>query len=159
DGYFNRDDGTYVLTDASNNILGAWTIQTPDQSQGGTATNQGADSFWLKFNSPVTTDKLLLTANTTEIFEPPPHNTPSYREIQVFRSSNLNGFVFEDFNNDGQVDFNENGIGGVAVELKGTDIQGHSVDLTTSTDANGFYQFTDLVTGAYTVTETQPSGY
>jgi VCBS repeat-containing protein len=83
-GYCNRDNGSYVLTDASNNLLGAWTISTPDQTQGGTATNHGADSFWLTFNTPVTTNHLLLSATTTETFGPPPHNTPSYREIQVF---------------------------------------------------------------------------
>src|SRR5205085_695624 len=33
---------------------------------------------------------------------------------------------------------------------------GHQI---VSTDANGFYQFNNLATGAYIITETQPAGY
>lgn len=50
-------------------------------------------------------------------------------------------------------------IEGVTVELAGTDVDGNSVALTTTTDANGDYAFTGLVAGTYTVTEIQPDGY
>ncbi len=74
-GYGNRDDGTYLLQDAANNTLGGYTI-----SGTGGATNNGVDSFWLTFTTPVTTTALKLT------FAVPPsnENTPSFREIQVF---------------------------------------------------------------------------
>ena len=45
-------------------------------------------------------------------------------------------------------------IPGTTVTLTGTG----GVNKTTVTDANGFYSFTDLQPGTYTVTETQPNG-
>jgi hypothetical protein len=72
-GYGNRTDGSYVLTDGGGNTLGAWTI-----SGVAGATNDGVDSFWLTLNSPVTTGSLVLTATGVE------EGTPSYREIDVF---------------------------------------------------------------------------
>jgi hypothetical protein len=73
DGYTNRDDGTYTLRDASANVLGAWTIAT---ASGG--TNDGADSFWLVFDTPVTTTALSIEATSSDV-----GSTVSYREIQV----------------------------------------------------------------------------
>ena len=71
----------------------------------------------------------------------------------------LSGLVFEDFNNDGQVDFGERGIHGVAVPLTGTDDLGNTINLSQSTDADGAYLFLNLRPGNYRVTETQPAGY
>ncbi len=71
-GYANRDDGTYTLRDAADNILAVWTIA----GTGGSG-NDGTDSFWLTFITPITTSRLTPTSNTTDI-------SPSFREIQVF---------------------------------------------------------------------------
>jgi hypothetical protein len=57
------------------------------------------------------------------------------------------------------VDSAGDGIAGVTITLEGTDDAGGSVSLTTTTDANGDYSFTGLLSGTYTVTETQPTGY
>ena len=73
-GYGNRDDGTYELRDAANNLLGAWTI-----SNTLTSTNEGVDSFHLTFNTPVTTPALVLSFDTGDCCD-----TASFREIQVF---------------------------------------------------------------------------
>ena len=81
----------------------------------------------------------------------------------------LSGEVYEDFsnvaanNNNGRRDAGENAIANVTVTLSGTDVLGNPVALTTTTDANGGYRFSDLLppqagTG-YTLTETQPAGY
>jgi hypothetical protein len=70
-GYGNRDDGTYLLKDGAGNTLGGWTI-----SLTGGASNAGVDSFWLIFNSAVSSDKLVLSFLT--------ESTASFREIQVF---------------------------------------------------------------------------
>ncbi len=48
------------------------------------------------------------------------------------------------------------GIEGVSIELY--DQEGNLVD-TAATDANGFYEFGDLVPGVYTIVEVQPGGY
>src|SRR5262245_45100574 len=56
-------------------------------------------------------------------------------------------------------------MGGVTVTLTGTNIQGQSVNVSTTTASNGSYSFsTDsggnvLLPGSYVITETQPSGY
>jgi hypothetical protein len=75
-GYGNRDNGTYTLLDDMGATLGAWKVNA---TVGG--TNDGVDSFWLSFNTPVTSSYLTLRATNIE------NNTASYREIQVFSSS------------------------------------------------------------------------
>ena len=73
-GYGNRTDGAYELTDGAGNVLGGWAISgTPG------ATNNGVHSFWLTFDTPVNTDMLVLNTTSTE-----GSNTNSYREIQIF---------------------------------------------------------------------------
>jgi uncharacterized delta-60 repeat protein len=74
--------------------------------------------------------------------------------------SSLSGVVWEDFNDDGQVDFGENGIDGVTVTLTGTDFLGNAVNLPPQlTSGGGAYSFLNLLPGTYTLTETQPAGY
>ena len=73
--------------------------------------------------------------------------------------SSLSGIVWEDFNDDGQVDFGEKGIGGVKITLTGTDDLGNAVSLSQLTDSDGAYLFLNLRPGNYYLTETQPAGY
>jgi probable HAF family extracellular repeat protein len=73
--------------------------------------------------------------------------------------SSLSGIVYEDFNNDGQVDFGEQGIVGVSIALTGTDDLGNPVNLSQQTDGDGAYVFLNLKPGQYTITESQPAGY
>ncbi|GAA2658384.1 conserved repeat domain-containing protein [Actinosynnema pretiosum] len=74
------------------------------------------------------------------------------------KRGSLAGLVFEDDNGDGVRDPGEPAIGGVTVTLTGTDVNG-DVSLTQVTDTAGGYSFTGLLTGDYTVTETQPAGF
>lgn len=72
----------------------------------------------------------------------------------------VSGFVYRDPNMDGQYvrGASPNGdtpIGGVTITI--FDANNVSV-ATTKTDANGFYQFTNLTPGTYTIRETQPPG-
>jgi hypothetical protein len=71
----------------------------------------------------------------------------------------LSGLVFADFNDNGQVDFGENGIGGVPITLSGRDDLGDPVNLSQATDVDGTYLFAGLRPGNYTITEAQPAGY
>lgn len=68
-------------------------------------------------------------------------------------------FVFNDVDNDGIQDAGEPGLSNVSITLTGTDINGNPVTLTTTTNANGNYQFTNVPAGNYTVTATPPSGF
>jgi hypothetical protein len=80
--------------------------------------------------------------------------------VNVLPLSSLSGIAWEDFNNDGQVDFGEKGIHGVQVTLTGTDDLGNAVNLPPqTTDADGAYVFLNLRPGNYRITETQPAGY
>ncbi|MCU0704417.1 MAG: SpaA isopeptide-forming pilin-related protein, partial [Fimbriiglobus sp.] len=63
----------------------------------------------------------------------------------------VSGFVYEDPNDNGVKEPGEPGIPGVIVRL--------SNGATTTTDANGFYQFSNLVPGLYTITQSQPAGF
>ncbi|MFM8330556.1 MAG: SdrD B-like domain-containing protein, partial [Candidatus Methylumidiphilus sp.] len=68
--------------------------------------------------------------------------------------SSISGYVFEV-----DADKNEIPISGASVVLTGTDDLGNPVNIPATTDADGFYQFTGLRPGNYTVTETTPAGY
>ncbi len=73
--------------------------------------------------------------------------------------SSLSGYVYLDKDNDGVKETGEAGIASVKITLSGKDSAGNAVSMTTTTDANGYYQFTNLPAGTYTITETQPTGY
>lgn len=68
----------------------------------------------------------------------------------------LTGHVFADFNDDCQFDDGDSGIIGVAIELR--DGAG-TVVASTLTNADGFYQFSGLAAGIYSVHELQPEGW
>ena len=73
----------------------------------------------------------------------------------------ISGFVYRDPNIDGSFDITrgDTPFRGIVVTLTGVDAAGNPVtSRSTTTDANGFYKFTDLIPGTYTVTETQPGG-
>jgi hypothetical protein len=69
--------------------------------------------------------------------------------------STLSGHVYVDANDNGQLDAGERRLPGVTVRLTGPD---GSVR-TTTTDANGFYEFGGLRAGNYLIQEEQPAGY
>jgi len=80
--------------------------------------------------------------------------------LTALAPASLSGTVFADFNQNGQVDFGENGISGVSIELTGTNDLGHAVDHTFVTDSDGSFLFLDLRPGSYYLTKTsQPAGY
>lgn len=66
----------------------------------------------------------------------------------------ISGRVFEDRNGNGAPDAGEPGVPGVTLKLAGL-----SGQRTAATDASGSFQFTDVAPGAYTVEETDPTGY
>ncbi|QIH79280.1 YSIRK-type signal peptide-containing protein [Macrococcoides canis] len=67
----------------------------------------------------------------------------------------IGDYVFEDQNHDGIQDPTEPGIAGVTVTLTKPD----GTTVTTTTDSNGGYTFTDLPKGTYTVTFDTPPNY
>ena len=68
----------------------------------------------------------------------------------------VTGFVYADVDNDGQKDAVERAIGGVEVRLRGTDVFGSRISLSTLTDAQGRYSFAAAYPGDYELIEVQP---
>jgi protocatechuate 3,4-dioxygenase beta subunit len=84
---------------------------------------------------------------------------PANWSTPLVLTHSLSGNVYVDLDNDGVFDNDETGIEGVKVKLTGTTTSGQSVTLYATTDSSGFYEFTGLLAGTYTVTETQPADY
>ncbi|MGE0760126.1 MAG: SdrD B-like domain-containing protein, partial [Pirellulaceae bacterium] len=76
--------------------------------------------------------------------------------------SHLHGLVWEDFNDDGEVDFGERAIANVLVELSGLDDRGNMVQRTAQSDSSGTYSFADLRPSGpqgYALREHQPPAH
>lgn len=136
--------GTYTLTEPTQptgTINGITTAGTVKGIHSGTATAVAVTP------SAITTINLLVpgSASIDNLFAEIPTN------------SSIVGRVWLDDNDNGVIDAGESGIGGVTVELTGTDLAGNPVTRSTTTGTNGDYSFTNLPPGTYSVIEpTQP---
>ncbi len=74
-------------------------------------------------------------------------------------AGSLAGTVFLDANNNGVQDGGEIGLPGVTVALTGTAADGSTVNTSSITNGTGQYLFNDLLSGTYTITETQPGAF
>jgi hypothetical protein len=121
-------------------------------------TDASGHGSFTAFLSALPAGQGLVTATATD----PSGNTSEFSAgvtATPLPPSSLSGVVWQDFNDDGQVDFGENGISGVTITLTGTDFLGNSVNLSQLTDSDGAYVFANLYPGNYSLTETQPAGY
>jgi hypothetical protein len=147
---FTLDFYANTLPDASGygegqTYLGSTTVTTDATGHATFSTTVAAAPVGQQFVSATATDS---SGNTSE-----------FSANTIVSPSILSGMVFEDFNDDGQVDFGELGIAGVMVTLTGTDDLGRPVNLSQQTGTDGSYLFTNLLPGSYTLTEAQPAGY
>ncbi len=78
---------------------------------------------------------------------------------QAVAPGKISGYVYVDIDNDGNKDSGEAGIQNVLITLTGTDFEGNAVTETTTTISSGYYAFTDLRPGTYSVEESQPSAF
>jgi hypothetical protein len=80
---------------------------------------------------------------------------PNFPEISV---GGISGFIYDDANNDGKIDWNEVGVPNAVVTLNGVDLYGHSISVSMTTDDNGQYVFDNLMPGSYSISEQLPGG-
>ena len=89
-------------------------------------------------------------------------NNPTI-DAGFYNTVGLGDFVFEDSNANGIQDPGENGVAGVLVKLQNPDgtavVDDNGNPITTTTDANGEYAFTDLIPGEYKVMFVAPDGF
>jgi hypothetical protein len=97
-----------------------------------------------------TTDRIPVTLT--------PAGSPNNNFGEV-KPASLSGYVYLDANRDGIMDAGEQGIGGVTINLAGTNDLGQAVSLTKQTGADGSYRFDGLRPGVYTLSDLQPAGY
>lgn len=84
-------------------------------------------------------------------------NLNSINCSQPLAKSGLGDYVWQDVTQNGIQDAGEAGMGGITVTLFEAD--GTTVIATTTTDASGYYNFSNLTAGSYVVGFTLPSGY
>jgi uncharacterized repeat protein (TIGR01451 family) len=87
------------------------------------------------------------------------NNKDTEQTVVKIDPASLDGYVYVDKDNDGIKDGGEKPIASVIMTLTGTDIFGASVTRTTVTNANGYYNFVNLMPGTYHVQQTQPAKY
>ncbi|WP_232056120.1 SdrD B-like domain-containing protein [Tuwongella immobilis] len=153
------------------NVLAGVTITLLDgQGNPIATTTTAADGSYSFENLPPGEYFVVQTQPSTHASSPSGLFAPNLRPVTLGTADVVNqnfaetlgsiaGVVYNDFNNNGIQDVGEPGIAGVLLTLTGTDINGNPVSVTTTTDANGKYLFSELLTGTYSVTETQPAQY
>lgn len=72
--------------------------------------------------------------------------------VTAYIYGGLDGYVYHDTNYSDILDSTDILLSGQTVFLSGTDIDGTMVNRTTTTNATGYYLFTDLLPGTYGVT-------
>jgi hypothetical protein len=77
----------------------------------------------------------------------------------LIRTGTLTGFAWEDLNCDEIYTSEEPKINGVRAVLNGVTGQGINVEAMVLADINGFYQFSDLRPGEYSISFETPAGY
>src|SRR5438105_3399965 len=108
------------------------------------------------YNDPTKTDNFNSIVQICGGFVPPPDIIPNPPPSP----SSLCGFVYSDANNNGTRDGGEAAIGGVTINLTGSDYLDFPVSASTTTSStDGSYCFNSLQAGTYTISEVQPGAY
>ena len=147
------DDGLYVFDDLR---PGSYTLSQDAQPAGLLDGKETAGALGGTVNNLVDSNAI---DNIFAQLDNPDADEYNFGEI---RPSRIQGLAWEDFNDDGEVNFAERAIEAVAVRLTGTDDRGAAVEEVMATDSQGLFEFVDLRpsnAGGYTLTETQPAGY
>lgn len=123
----------------------------------GTQTLASGSSFTVVVTATAQTagNAIVTTSVTTTANDFVPGNNSSgvTTPITAAQTSSIRGSVYNDANNNGIRESGEAGLPNVLISLSGSETR------SVLTDANGDYEFANLLAGTYTVTETQPIGF
>jgi hypothetical protein len=114
-----------------------------------TKVHSGDDSF----------DSDVSTAGLSAVYSLASGDNINSVDAGILSPSSISGNVYHDEDNDGLFTASESGIGGVTLQLTGTDAFGNAVTLFATTAEDGSYLFTDLVPGTYSIAQIQPEGW
>ena len=84
---------------------------------------------------------------------PPNTISPDNNFAEIPNSRGISGVVFLDFGDDGVLDGPDYGLPGETIDLTGVDINSNPVSDSTTTDADGRFEFIGLPEGTYTLTQ------
>jgi hypothetical protein len=142
-----NDNGGEAVPGDWNLTASGYDIQSPDAGTYNLSETGGPDGYAQTSltcsnsgNAQVTSVTLGLGENVTCTF------------VNDDIPGTISGHKFEDKNGNGTWDDGEPALSGWTINLNGD-------DATDVTDANGFYEFTDLSVGNYTISETQQAGW
>ncbi len=143
-------DGAYIFDDLR---PGTYTL-TEDQPEGFLDGDESAGILGGTVDN--TQDSNVIGQISAQLDDP---DAPGYNFAEI-RPSEVVGMVWQDFNDDGEINFGEKAIEGAAIALTGTDDRGNAVNVpSAATDVDGTYMFYDLRPGNYTLTEDQPAAF
>lgn len=136
--------GHYVFEDLA---PGTYTVTEPEQPAGTMNGKTRVGSHGGEATDVVTTP----SAVSNIVLGPNQHSIANnFGEIPP---ASISGRVYNDDNDNGQVDSGETGIPDQEIVLEGTDDLGNPVRVTTTTDGDGRYTFPNLRPGRYKVTQ------
>ncbi len=117
-----------------------------------TCYNMLPGKYWV---SEVLVDGWMATSPSSYYFVPPMVMGPTAYDFVFlnFELGEISGYKYEDMNGDGKLDAGDTPISGWTIYLSGP------ISGTTTTDANGYFEFTGLTYGTYTVTEETRDGW
>jgi hypothetical protein len=147
-------NGTYSFTvDGNGNVLLPGTYQIADTAPSGyvqDAANIGTVNGSPDGNkaSPALINSIGMTSGQNGINYNFGLNIPA----------GVSGYAYLDINRNNVFDTGDTGFSGLTVTLTGTNALGQSINLTTTTDVNGYYAFTGLFGGTYSIVLTAPGG-
>ena len=160
--YDTGDDIVFTVTVTNDGDTALTNVTVTDAKTPGcdrvipTLAASGSTTYTCSTTAPIAGD-----SNTADVTAADPFNAQvtasATAEAPTYGS--ITGKVFSDRDNSGTVQADDSGIAGVSVALTGTATAGTPIALYTSTNNSGDYSFTNIPSGTYTVTETQPAGF
>ena len=150
--------GITVFLDTNNNgVLDPGEASTTTDANGNyTFTNLAPGTYRVREVEPA--GSIQTTANPSDIVVSSGNNITGVL-FGNFQLASISGTKFNDLNGNGVRDPGEPGLAGITVFL---DTNGNGVldpgEVSTTTDANGNYTFTNLAPGTYRVREVEPAG-